>query len=212
VTRPPEFLDRIGPPEHHSLVNWKRLSPGALRGLTALFLTFAPVALHGQSSETDVGEVALHAGGTFGAGTHGTVGASSGFAFSPRGMAFLDANYTWMAHDILWKRPGVQSPQDSRLFEFMATTHIRFPVTNRIAPYAILGGGLLFNTFRAYSGPQGALIGIDDFKFGAQGGGGVRFYLGENWGIRPEFKVTVSSQTYTRMSIGVFYNIPSFWP
>ncbi len=178
----------------------------------AVFLACAPAVLRGQAAEPEVGEVALHGGGNFGAGTHVSVGGSSGFAFSRRGMAFLEATYTQMGRDILWRRADVQSPQESRLFEFMASTHIRFPVGERWAPYAILGGGLLFNSFRAYSGPQGALIGIEDFKFGVQSGGGVRYYIGENWGVRPEFKVIVSSRTYTRMTIGVFYNLPTHWP
>jgi hypothetical protein len=178
---------------------------------TALLVGCAP-ALWAQSDETDVGEVALHAGGSFGAGTHYSVGGSSGFAFNRKGMAFLEATYTEMGKDILWRRPDVQSPQGSRLFEFMTSVHIRIPVKDRLAPYVIVGGGLFYNSFHAYAGPQGALIGIDDFKFGVQSGGGVRYYIGDNWGIRPEFKVIVSSRTYTRMTIGVFYNLRTFWP
>ena len=177
-----------------------------------VLLGLAPAALYGQSDETDVGEVAVHGGGLFGAGTHGSIGASAGLAFARRGMIHLDSTYNWMTNDILWNRPGVQSPRNSRLFEFMAVSHIRVPVTSRIAPYAILGGGLLYNSFRAATGPQGIVTDFQDFKFGAQTGAGLRYYMGQNWGIRPEFKVTISSQTYTRFSIGVFYVVPNTWP
>ena len=197
---------------HHWRVNRDSVLLSPLRVFAAAVIALTPAAVYGQSGETDVGELAIHGGGTFGTGTHPAVAASTGIAFARRGMALLDVAYTPMGHDILWRRHDVQSPQNSQLFEFMFSSHIRFPVKARLAPYAIIGGGLLFNTFRGYTGPQGALVGIEDFKFGVQTGGGVRYYLGENWGIRPEFKVIVSSQTYTRMSIGVFYVVPPLWP
>jgi hypothetical protein len=98
------------------------------------------------------------------------------------------------------------------LFDFNFGFHIRVPVRKRWAPYAILGGGLLFDSFRAVSGPQGALISIDEFNFGFHTGGGVRYYIREDWGVRPEFKFVVSNRTYTRFTVAVFYNLPSYWP
>jgi hypothetical protein len=156
--------------------------------------------------------VSVYSGGTFGMGSHPLIGGSSGFGFSRHGMAFLEGSYSPLGHDILWPRHDVQSPQDSHLFDVMVGTHIRFPIGERWAPYALVGGGLVFDTFRAYAGPQGALIRIEDFKMAFQTGGGVRYYIRENWGIRPEFKVVVSSRTYTRMAIGVFYTLPPNWP
>jgi hypothetical protein len=56
------------------------------------------------------------------------------------------------------------------------------------------GGGLLLDSFRAAAGaapqvppPSGGLVlAIDDFKFGFQPVGGFRYYVGKEWGIRPE--------------------------
>jgi hypothetical protein len=180
--------------------------------LAAAFFAMPPAVVFGQSGETDVGEVAAYGGGSFGGGAHAYVGGSSGFAFSRRGMAFLEGSYTALGHDILWQRPDVSSPSDSHLYDIMFGVHIRFPVRERWAPYAILGGGLAINTFRAYAGPKGALISIEDFKAAFQTGAGVRYYIRETWGIRPEFKVIVSSRTFTRASIGVFYVLPANWP
>ncbi len=174
----------------------------ALVGLLAL----AP-GLFAQMSATEDGEISAYAGGTLGMGTHGFVGGSSGFGFSRRGMAFIEGSYSPLGREILWRRNDVQSPRDSNLFDVMFSTHVRFPIRERWAPYGLIGGGLVFNMFRAYAGPQGALIRIDDFKMAFQTGGGVRYYVGENWGIRPEFKVVVSSRTFTRISIGVFYTL-----
>jgi len=179
--------------------------------LAAALFVLTP-AMFGQPGEIDVGEVSAYGGGTFGMGTHALVGGSSGYAFSRHGMAFIDVSYSPIGHDILWQRRDVQSPQRSHLFDFMGSAHIRFPIGERWAPYALVGGGLVLNTFRAYAGPQGALIPIEDFKLGFQTGGGVRYFIGESWGIRPEFKVVVSSRVYTRMSIGIFYTLPANWP
>lgn len=187
---------------------------GLVRSLTVLvaLVLCAPSDADAQAGETDVGEVSAFTGATFGAGTHPLIGGSSGFAFSRRGMAFIEGTYSPMGKDILWPRHNIQSPQDSHLFDVMVSGHIRFPIRQRWAPYALIGGGLAFNQFRAIAGPEGALIRIDDFKFAFQTGGGLRYYIGETWGIRPEFKVVISSRTYTRMSVGVFYTLPPNWP
>jgi len=178
--------------------------------LAGLFV-FAP-GLFGQMSAAEDAEVSVYGGGTFGLGTHALVGGGTGLAFSRHGMVFLEGSYSPTGHDILWPRHDVQSPQDSHLFDVMVSTHIRFPIRERWAPYGLVGGGLAFNSFRAYAGPQGALIQLEDFKMAFQTGGGVRYYIRENWGIRPEFKVVVSTRTYTRMAIGVFYTLPPNWP
>jgi hypothetical protein len=180
-------------------------------GLAAGLMLVSP-EVFAQMSAPEDGEVSVFGGGTFGAGTHALVGGSSGWGFSRHGMAFLEGSYSPMGHDILWPRHDVHSPQESHLFDVMFSTHIRFPIRDRWAPYGLVGGGLAFNSFRAYAGPQGALIRIEDFKMAFQTGGGVRYYISENWGIRPEFKVVVSTRTYTRMAIGVFYTLPPNWP
>jgi opacity protein-like surface antigen len=183
----------------------------SLIGLATGLVLFAP-DVSAQISANEDGEVVAYGGGTFGGGAHPLVGGGSGWGFSRHGMFFLDASYSPMGREILWPRHDVHSPQDSHLFDVMFSTHIRFPIRDRWAPYGLVGGGLAFNSFRAYAGPQGALIGIEDFKMAFQTGGGVRYYVNENWGIRPEFKVIVSTRTYTRMAIGVFYTLPPNWP
>ncbi len=180
--------------------------------LAVVALLAVTQGLFAQVSATNDGELSVYGGGTFGMGTHGFVGGGTGLGFSRYGMAFIEASYSPLGHEVLWPRRDVQSPQQSHLFDVMATTHIRIPIRERWAPYGLIGGGLVFNKFRAYSGPQGALIGMDDFKVAFQTGGGVRYYVGENWGIRPEFRIVFSTRTYTRMAIGVFYNVPANWP
>jgi opacity protein-like surface antigen len=43
-------------------------------------------------------------------------------------------------------------------------------------------------------------------------GGGVRYYVADNWGIRPEVRVFISRRNFTRVSVGVFYDIDADWP
>jgi hypothetical protein len=180
--------------------------------LVAVICALAPAILLAQPGATDVGEVSAFGGGAFGAGTHPSVGGGTGIAFSRYGMALVEASYTPMGHEIIWRRPDVKSPQNSYLLNFGFSTHVRFPIGERWAPYGIFGGGLLFNSFNAITGPQGALIGIQDFKGEFHTGAGLRYYIREDWGIKPEFQVVVSSRTFTRLSIGVFFNLPSSWP
>jgi hypothetical protein len=172
----------------------------------------APTALSAQPGATDVGEVSGFGGGSFGLGTHPVVGAASGYAFSRYAMGLLEVSYTALQNDTLRHRDPGMTPQDSHLFDFNFGFHIRVPVRDRWAPYGIVAGGILFDSFQAVTGPQGALLKIDDFKFGFHTGGGVRYYIREDWGIRPEFRVIISTRKYTRFSVGVFYNLPPEWP
>jgi hypothetical protein len=191
-------------------------SGGPVRGHTFFCIlafslcVFAPAALLAQPIDSEKGEVSAFGGGSFGLGVHPVVGGGTGLAFSKYGIGLIEASYMPTGRDTL--RRNVVSPQNSQVFDFNSSIHIRIPVRERWAPYGIVGCGLLFNKFQAVSGPQGTLVGIDDFKFAFHTGAGVRYYIREGWGIRPEFKVIVSNRTYTRFTIGIFYTIPSDWP
>jgi len=181
--------------------------------LAAALSALAPAVLSAQAGETDVGEVAASGGGTFGlGGAHPFAGGSIGIALSRNGIVLLEAAYTPTGKDRLWPRPDIKSPNDGRLFDCNTSVHIRFPVGERWAPYGILGAGLLWDSFNSLTGPQGAGIRVYDFKGAFHTGAGVRYYVKESWGIRPEVKVIVSNRTYTRLSIGIFYIIPPSLP
>src|ERR1051325_7894912 len=136
--------------EHMSNARWFLRGASGL-AFAAVFLL--PAGLFAQLSASDGGEVSAYGGGTFGlGGAHALVGGRSGFAFSRHGMAFLEGSYSPLGHDILWPLHDVQSPRESHLFDVMVSTHIRFPIRERWAPSGLVGGGLAFNTFRAYAG------------------------------------------------------------
>src|SRR5581483_6477378 len=98
---------------------------------------------------------------------------------------------------------------------FGADVHIRIPIKEHWAPYAILGTGGLWNTVRQHTVDSNGftiLKAYDQFNGALHTGGGVRYYVGQNWGIRPEVKVIVSKQVYTLFTVGIFYVTPPDWP
>ena len=178
-----------------------------------------PTPSHAQSSDSDTGEVAAFGGGVFGIGTHAAVGASSGVAFSKYGIGLIEAAFSPLGEQTVRRRIGPK-PESSKLLDFNFSVHIRIPVKQRFAPYAIVGGGLLLDKFKVVptvvppADPgepptTQAALSVDEFNFGFHTGGGFRYYVREDWGIRPEFKVIVSNRTYTRFTVGIFYTLPS---
>jgi hypothetical protein len=197
----------------------------ARRKLSGVFVialcTLVPSVLRAQSGDTDVGEVAAFGGWAFGVGTTGAVGGSSGTAFSKYGLLMIETAFSPIADKTLRHRFG-RPVENSRLFDFNSSLHIRIPVRKRWAPYGILGAGLLFDSVRVIPArppenlepitppaPTAPTIAVEEFNFGFHTGGGVRYYIREDWGIRPEFRVVISNRIYTRFTIGIFVNVMS---
>lgn len=184
-------------------------------GFLICWYTLASAALLAQSGEGDVGEVAAFAGGSFGIGSHPVVGASAGTAFSRYGMVLIETSFVPLGSQTVRVVPGAPAAESSHLYHFSLSTHIRVPVRERWAPYGILGVGAIWNTYRrSVVNSQGVAVvsHYGDFDFAFHTGGGVRYYIGENWGIRPEVKLIVSRQTYTQFSVGFFATLPTSWP
>jgi hypothetical protein len=172
-------------------------------------------ALLAQSGDADVGEVAAFASGAFGIGSHPAVGGSTGTAFSRYAMALIETSFVPLGSRTVRVLPAGSVAQGSHLYDFNLSMHIRVPVRDRWAPYAILGVGALWNPYtRSTIGPQGiAVVSHNaDVDFAFHTGAGLRYYIGESWGIRPEAKVVVSRQTYTQLSVGFFFIVRTGWP
>jgi hypothetical protein len=187
----------------------------------ACWMVVSPACI-GAELYDEEGEVTAFGGGTFGlGGTTAAVGASSGTALSRWAIAVVEAAFSPLGDETLRRRtnPRGDGPrtESSRLFDLNFSVHVQAPVRRRWAPYGIVGGGVLFDAFRAVpipappdeSGqPQTSVaLAVNEFNFGFHTGGGVRYYIREDWGIRPEFKVIVSNRTYTRFTIGFFYKL-----
>ena len=167
-----------------------------------------------QWGASDVGEVSGYAGFAFGAtGAQGTVGGSSGVSASRYAIASIDVSYIPLGGRTLAYHPG-QFAAGSNLFDFAFTVDVRVPVKHRWEPYGILAPAFLFNTYRADVVQQdGSVVlhrGLSDAKFAFETGGGLRYYVRENWGVRGEWRYTISTRNFSRVQAGIFYQFERF--
>jgi opacity protein-like surface antigen len=128
--------------------------------------------------------------------------------------AGVETSYIPLGSGTLRVYPGIRATQ-SRLFDFAFSLQIRVPVKRRWMPYGTLSSGVLYNTYSiAAIQPGNSTVGSSesDTKFAFEGGGGVRYYIRDNWGVTGEYQYTVSSQNFSRLLWGVFYELDDSWP
>jgi len=181
-----------------------------------LWVLTCPAAF-AQSGDESAGEVAALGGAAFGgaSGTQGTVTGGAGLAFSRHGMVMVDTMFMPLGNRTIQSWPDRNTVDRSFLLDFGLDFHIRFPVKPRFAPYAIAGTGLLWGLLRQdtvdrFGRPL--VRHFDQFNGALHTGGGVRYYIGDTWGIRPEVKVIVSKHVYTVVQMGIFWVAPPNWP
>jgi hypothetical protein len=184
--------------------------------ISVLWVLETPCAF-AQSGEDNVGEIAGLGGVAFGgsSGTQPTATGGAGVAFSRHGMVFVDTLFMPLGSRTIQDWPARATVDRSDLLDFSVDFHIRFPVKQRLAPYGILGVGLLWDLVRQDTVNRRGLPVVrkfDQFNGAFHTGGGLRYYISPNWGIRPEFKVIVSKHVYTSVAFGVFYVTPTNWP
>lgn len=173
-------------------------------------LNVSPAVLLAQSGETDVGEISGYTGVTFGrVGAHATVGASSGLSLSRYCIGLMDVSYMPLDSSILPRYQGQVNVRNSRLYDFNLSAHIRVPLREQWQPYGILGAGGLYSTFQlaSISSPGDAVTykSRSTGSFAFETGGGVRYYVAPAWGVRTEWRCTVSTRTFNRFVAGMFY-------
>ncbi len=80
------------------------------------------------------------------------------------------------------------------LFTFDANAHILFPLKAypKFQPYGLVGLGFI----NATNG--------GGHDTGLNLGGGTRWAVGRDWGVRPEIKVLIADNTSVRFSIGIY--------
>lgn len=162
-----------------------------------------------QPNDQGSGEFSAYTGAVIGdIDRTATIGAGAGVPIARLVTAFIETSYIPLGHETLRVYPGL-TVADSRLYDFSFAIHIKVPVKRRWVSYAVLGSSVLYNT---YSIASTHLPGQNDAKFGFDGGGGVRYYIKDNWGIQSEVRYTVSSQNLSRLLWGVFYEVDDAWP
>lgn len=91
----------------------------------------------------------------------------------------------WLfAGELGWVNAG----RNNTVISVDANVHYLFPLRNnpKITPY-VLGG-----------------LGFLDDHIGLNLGGGIRWAVGTDWGIRPEIKVNIQDNTSSRLSVGFY--------
>ena len=175
----------------------------------------AASGLFAQSEYRETSELSSYVGAGIGARTTNVwVGGSTGISNSKYFMATIDTSFLPLGTRTL-RTNLVGATNTSRLYDFNFQGQILIPIHYRITPYALLGAGVLWNTYNiAAVHPDGGayVIGSSDCKFGFQTGGGVRIFAREGFGFRTEYRFTASSQNFNRMLFGVFYQFAGTWP
>jgi len=167
-----------------------------------------------QPGESGQGEVAIYTGlAAGGVGTHPAVGASTGLSLSRYVTGLFDASYSPLGSDTL-RYSSKLVAKTSRLYDINFSVQVRLPIMERWEPYAMLGAAMLYNTYQAQAvQPGGAtFVSRNDLKFGFETGGGVRYYHGESWGVRGEYRYTFSTRNFSRILGGVFYQFDGWMP
>jgi len=179
----------------------KIISPGRLIMIGA-FLAMS-IACYGQA------EVSGNLGAVSGIGSHGSFGGSIGAPIADHLLLSGDLSYIPMGGSDV-TIGGATTSSSAKAFNFNGNLQYQFKAfrsSHATVPYAGAGLGFLHSSFSSSSNIPGSTFNITggstDMYFNA--GGGLRYYVNERWGFRPEFMVFAGSNTYVRFAGGVFY-------
>jgi opacity protein-like surface antigen len=160
------------------------------------------------------GELSLFTGMGFGRiGSRPAVGGSTGVFLNQYAALLIGSTFLPLGSATIVPRTPLTT--QSHLYDSNFTLDVQVPIKRRWAPYGLLSTAVLYNTYQLQATrPDGTLYfaGQGDVKFAFEGGGGLRYTIGESWGVKGEYRRTVSTQDFNRVTFGVFYRLPSNWP
>ena len=107
----------------------------------------------------------------------------------------------------------ISAHASGRLFAFDGGINIHLGApASKVVPYVVAGAGLGHSSYSASVSGYGMDFSASGSDTGGVAGGGigVRLYVGEHWGFKPEFKVQRifgegNGVTLLRFAAGVFY-------
>jgi opacity protein-like surface antigen len=144
-----------------------------------------------------------------GIGTHGSLGGGIGVAVTPRVLGYGEFSYIPLGGgNSSVPALGLQAGGSASAYNFNAGGQYQFPRSGYMAPYAGFGLGIL-HASSSYSSSFGGMTvsgesSSSDFYFNV--GGGLRYFVNERWGLRPELMIFAGSNTYVRLGGGIFYH------
>jgi len=143
-----------------------------------------------------------------GIGTHTVVGVGGGKAIMNNLSLNGEFSYIPLGStnvDIL----GVQSSTSAKALTFDFGAQFQFKHAGKFDPYGGIGIGWVHTSLN-----QSVNASIAGFNLSNSGsannayvkfGGGGKYFMGEKWGVKPELMVYAGSNTFVRLSGGIFY-------
>jgi outer membrane protein with beta-barrel domain len=164
---------------------------------------------YGQDMQKGQIEATGQIGFVSGIGTHGAFGGSVGGAVNEHVLVYGEFLYIPLGSSTV-SVLGVNRSVSARAFNFDGGLQYQFRKYGSMVPYAGVGLGLLHSTadisnnftFQGLNFSTGGSS--NDFYVNL--GGGVRYYVNEQWGVRPEFTIFAGPNTFVRIGAGVFYH------
>jgi len=173
--------------------------------ITAFVVVASVASLYGQGVTGNM-EVTGHLGMVSGIGSHGSFGGSLGIPVANNLSVSGDLSYIPMGGGSVTVQ-GVTTSSSARAFNFNGTLQYQFKQTRAVVPYAGAGLGFLHSSFGTSSSAAGASFNATGGSTGLyfNFGGGLRYFVNERWGFRPELMVFAGPNTYVRLAGGIFY-------
>ena len=143
-----------------------------------------------------------------GIGTHSLVGGSVAAAARNRILVIGELSYIPLGSDSV-DILGVRSDFSARAISFNIGGQYQLRGSGKTTPYVGAGVGFLHSSssssvttnFQGFDFTGGS----SDTNAYISVGGGARYYVKEQWGLRPELMIFAGHQTFARASVGVFY-------
>jgi hypothetical protein len=179
----------------------------------AASLAMAVLPAQAQPTETNVGIVAISAGGIFGLGGHGSYGASLEDPVAKHWMPDIDFSYSPLtsygySYGLNDTGKGLFT---SSMLDLNGGVKFRFAGKRNWAPYIGVGAGLLrFSTTNATSGfGTTATVNASRTEFAGNFSVGGLYYVTDHLGFLMEAKGYVAQRNqFGRVSLGLFFQFP----
>jgi len=171
--------------------------------ITAVVMVACVASAYGQGNVEVTGHLAIVSG----IGSHGSFGGSLAVPVTDNLIMSGDLSYIPMGGGSVTVQ-GSTTSSSAKALNFNGTLQYQFKQTHAAVPYAGAGLGLLHSSFDTSSN----VAGVTSFSVAGSStdlyfniGGGLRYFVNERWGFRPELMVFAGPNTYVRIAGGIFY-------
>ena len=184
-----------------------RVKRSSMSVLAAVLVCVAMSAASYAQEPRDV-EANVQIGVVSGIGTHGSFGGGIGVGLTPRILGYAEFSYIPLGSasssiPIL----GLQAGSSAKAMDFNLGGRYEFSGNRTMAPYAAAGLGILHSRSSFTSTVGGTTISGEGsssdlfFNFG----GGLRYFVNDRWGWKPELMIFAGPDTFIRLGGGIFY-------